>query len=165
MHDLYAEATVTDIVCPMYSSIDEIVAWARAGHDDRRPLILCEYSHAMGNSNGSLSDYWEAIESTHGLQGGFIWEWLEHGLRRTTTGAAVAAEVLRGPGGRTSWGYGGDFGDQPNDSNFICDGLVSADRVPHPAMAEVHHVGRPARVQWHRTRPRRREAYATEPSR
>jgi beta-galactosidase len=133
MHDIRAEAPVTDIVCPMYASIDEIVDRARWPGDARRPLILCEYSHAMGNSNGSLSDYWHAFESTHGLQGGFIWEWLEHGIPRSDH-----------PG---DWGYGGDFGDHPNDGNFICDGLVSADRVPHPAMEEVRHVGRPVRAE------------------
>ena len=94
MHDLYAAAPVTDVVCPMYASIEDIVAWARSGRDTRRPLILCEYSHAMGNSNGSLADYWEAIESTHGLQGGFIWEWLDHGLAPRPHAAG------RGPGGR-----------------------------------------------------------------
>lgn len=139
MHDLYAEAPVSDVVCPMYSSIEDITAWAKAGRDDRRPLILCEYSHAMGNSNGSLSDYWHAFETTPGLQGGFIWEWVDHGLKLF----GPDGELLRGPVGTPSWGYGGDFGDTPNDSNFVCDGLVSADRVPGPAMAEVHHLGRP----------------------
>ena len=124
------------------------MAWAQSGRDTRRPLILCEYSHAMGNSNGSLSDYWDAIESTHGLQGGFIWEWLEHGLRRD-------GAVGDGPGGRTSWGYGGDFGDTPNDANFICDGLVAADRRPHPALREVHHIGRPTSAGWGDVRRRR----------
>ena len=144
MHDLFAEAPATDIVCPMYSSIDEIRSWAASSKDQRRPLILCEYSHAMGNSNGSLSDYWDAIESTHGLQGGFIWEWLDHGLRRTDSSGAT----LYGPDGSVSWGYGGDFGDQPTDNNFICDGLVSADRSAHPALDEVRHIGRPVRASW-----------------
>ncbi|MEX0768940.1 MAG: glycoside hydrolase family 2 TIM barrel-domain containing protein [Microthrixaceae bacterium] len=144
MHDLFAEAPATDIVCPMYSSIDEILAWAAAGRDSRRPLILCEYSHAMGNSNGSLADYWDAFESTHGLQGGFIWEWLDHGLRRTDSNGVT----LIGPDGSVSWGYGGDFGDSPTDNNFICDGLVSADRIAHPVMTEVRHVGRPVKAAW-----------------
>ncbi|UDY37339.1 glycoside hydrolase family 2 TIM barrel-domain containing protein [Dermatobacter hominis] len=145
MHDLRAAAPVTDVICPMYSSIDEIVDRAGWSGDDRRPLILCEYSHAMGTSNGSLADYWAAFRSTPGLQGGFIWEWLDHGIplpgrseRREVGDALVAGPV---------WGYGGDFGDAPNDGNFICDGLVSADRVPHPAMAEVAHVGRPVHVE------------------
>ena len=71
--DRYAGHTVTDVVCPMYASIEEIVSYARSARADR-PLILCEYSHAMGNSNGTLAEYWQAIESTPGLQGGFIWE-------------------------------------------------------------------------------------------
>ena len=144
MHDLYADAPSTDVVCPMYAPIDEIVAWARSGRDRRRPLILCEYSHAMGNSNGSLSDYWAAFEAEPGVQGGFIWEWLDHGLRRRGPDGALRV----GPTGRPSWGYGGDFGDEPNDANFVCDGLVSAERVPHAAMAEVRHLGRPVSVTW-----------------
>jgi beta-galactosidase len=71
--------TATDIVCPMYTSIDRIVAHATSG-EQTKPLILSEYSHAMGNSNGSLADYWTAIESTPGLQGGFIWEFWDHGI-------------------------------------------------------------------------------------
>jgi beta-galactosidase len=134
MHDLHAEAPVSDLVCPMYSSIDEIVAWSRAGRDRRRPLILCEYSHAMGNSNGSLADYFAAFESEPGLQGGFVWEWLEHGIRRADG----------------SFGYGGDFGEAErlgrHDGNFCCDGLVSADRVPHPAMAELAALAQPVRA-------------------
>ncbi|MFZ4519709.1 MAG: glycoside hydrolase family 2 TIM barrel-domain containing protein [Microthrixaceae bacterium] len=154
MHDLHAEAAVSDIVCPMYRPLDEVLEWAGRAEDRRRPLIYCEYSHAMGNSNGSLAEHWDAFESTHGLQGGFIWEWLEHGLpRRAVTGpvgagaAGVGEDVRRGPDGTPAWGYGGDFGDRPNDGNFICDGLVDAARRPHPAMAEVHHVGRPVRVE------------------
>lgn len=137
MNDLHAEAPVSDVVCPMYPSIDDIVARAGWEGDPRRPLILCEYSHAMGNSNGSLADYWAAFEQTPGLQGGFIWEWLEHG---------IALPGRSGPDGGPCWGYGGDFGDAPHDGNFICDGLVAADRAPHPAMEEVRWVGRPVEV-------------------
>lgn len=143
MHDLYAEAPVTDLVCPMYTPIDEAVARARWDGDDRRPVILCEYSHAMGTSNGSLADYRAAVDLTPGFQGGFIWEWLDHGIPLS----APDGSVLRGPDGSPSWGYGGDFDDRPNDGNFICDGLVSADRVPHPAMEEVRHLGRPVRLE------------------
>ena len=126
---------VTDIICPMYAPIDRIVAWARHGVDDPRPVILCEYSHAMGNSNGSLSDYWAAFEQYHGLQGGFIWEWVDHGIRR------------RDERGRAYWAYGGDFGDTPNDANFVCDGLVWPDRTPHPAMNELKYLVQPVRVE------------------
>ena len=124
----------TDVVCPMYAEIDAIAEYGTAGLGDR-PLIMCEYSHAMGNSNGSLADYWDVITSTPGLQGGFLWEWKDHGLRQ------------RLPDGRVRLAYGGQFGDEPNDCNFVADGLVSADLVPHPAMREVAWVHRPVTVE------------------
>ncbi|MFM7063035.1 MAG: glycoside hydrolase family 2 TIM barrel-domain containing protein [Actinomycetes bacterium] len=137
MHDLAAEAPVTDVVCPMYPSIDDAVARAALVTDDRRPVVLCEYSHAMGNSSGSLADYRRAVRETPGFQGGFIWEWLEHGL---------PLQGRTGPSGRPVWGYGGDFGDDPHDANFVCDGLVAADRMTYPELAEVRWLGRPVEV-------------------
>src|SRR5881409_3065135 len=95
---------------------------------------MCEYSHAMGNSNGTLADYWDAIESTPGLQGGFIWEWWDHGL------------VQELPDGRTRWAYGGDFGDEPNDGNFCIDGLNWPDRTPKPALWEHKQLAAPVVV-------------------
>jgi beta-galactosidase len=127
-------AAATDVVCPMYPPIDDIVAWARRG-EDRRPMVLCEYQHAMGNSNGSLADYWAAFESTPGLQGGFIWEWKDHGLRATD------------PDGREFFAYGGHFGDEPNDADFCLDGLVGADGTPHPACHEHATLAQPVRVE------------------
>jgi beta-galactosidase len=123
----------TDVVCPMYPQMADIGAYGASGLG-RRPLIMCEYSHAMGNSNGSLADYWDVITSTPGLQGGFIWEWKDHGLRRRCADGSVRLA------------YGGDFGDQPNDGNFVADGLVSSDGEPHPAMREVAWVYRPVTV-------------------
>jgi beta-galactosidase len=156
-------AMTTDVICPMYTSIEDLRTWAgyvaslEVGPDQfdgervlrdvealnpqltsplprgplqrlpdprLRPVILCEYSHAMGNSNGSLSDYFELFRTVPGMQGGFIWEWCDHGLFQTL------------PDGTERLAYGGDFGDVPNDANFCCDGLVSAEREPHPAMAE-----------------------------
>jgi beta-galactosidase len=127
---------VTDIVCPMYPPIDTIVEWAVDKlHPDRtRPLIMCEYSHAMGNSNGSLADYWDAFEKYPGLQGGFIWEWIDHGLKQKTKE------------GQEYWAYGGDFGDEPNDLNFVCDGLVWPDRTPHPGIYEFKYLAQPIKV-------------------
>ena len=121
---------VTDVICPMYPAIDELVR-AVERRDDPRPWIICEYSHAMGNSNGSLADYWDAFERTPGLQGGFLWEWKDHGLLQRL--------------GRARWryAYGGQFGDEPNDANFVADGLVGPDGTPHPAMREVAWVHRP----------------------
>ncbi len=123
----------TDVVCPMYPPIAAIEAYGCDGVG-QRPLIMCEYSHAMGNSNGSLSDYWDVITSTPGLQGGFLWEWKDHGLEQTL------------PDGSTRLAYGGLFGDTPNDCNFVADGLMSADLEPHPAMREVTWVYRPVAV-------------------
>nr|MBA3686601.1 DUF4981 domain-containing protein [Planctomycetota bacterium] len=123
----------TDLVCPMYPSVADIVQWAQTT-TDWRPLIMCEYAHAMGNSCGNLAEYWQAIESHHGLQGGFIWELLDHGVVKKTAD------------GREYWAYGGDFGDQPNDTNFCCDGLVWPDRRPHPAMQECKKLFQPIAV-------------------
>ncbi len=126
----------TDLICPMYPQIDKLVAWARDRKSpDQRPLIMCEYSHAMGNSNGSLSDYFDAFAQHHGLQGGFIWEWVDHGIRR------------RDAQGQEYWAYGGDFGDTPSDKNFVCDGLVWPDRRPHPGLYEYKHLAQPVRVE------------------
>jgi beta-galactosidase len=141
MDDLHAEAACTDVICPMYPSIDAIVEWSEhgvarataAGRRTDRPLIMCEYSHAMGNSNGSLADYWEAIESHDGLQGGFIWEWKDHGILAERDGTSFYA-------------YGGQFGDEPNDANFVADGLVGPEGDPHPALWEHLWLGRPARA-------------------
>jgi beta-galactosidase len=122
--------TVTDIIGPMYPHIELITGFVKY-REDSRPLIMIEYSHAMGNSNGSLSDYWKAIESHHGLQGGFIWEWIDHGLEAFT------------PDGRKYWKYGGDFGDEPCDYDFCCDGLLLPDQTVKPAMEECKQVFAP----------------------
>jgi len=168
-------STATDVICPMYTSIEKLIEWSdrcsayltdvreqplhglalesvgwehagkttskdnrrpipRPIHPLERPVILCEFSHAMGNSNGSLHDYFEVFKTKPGIQGGFIWEWLDHGIRQQT------------PDGTAYFAYGGDFGDVPNDANFVCDGMVSADREPHPAMWELKHLAQPVRV-------------------
>lgn len=127
----------SDLICPMYPSIESLVAWAEDDDPtDRRPMILCEYSHAMGNSNGSLGDYWDAFERHHGLQGGFVWEWADHGILKLDDQ------------GQPFMAYGGDFGDAPNDLNFCCDGIVGADRVPHPALWEFKKLVQPVTVIW-----------------
>ena len=132
-----SERLVTDIVCPMYAAIDDIVdwaTWADATGGDDRPLILCEYSHAMGNSNGSLHEYWAAFEAHPALQGGFVWDWRDQGLR------AVADN------GNPYWAYGGHLGDDSADYNFCINGLVAPDGSPHPALAELAWCNRPVRV-------------------
>jgi beta-galactosidase len=131
--DWAAEQSASDVTCPMYPPISSLTGHAASGRQ-RRPLIMCEYSHAMGNSNGTLAEYWAAIEATEGLQGGFMWEWWDHGLAQ------------RLPDGTTRWAYGGDFGDEPNDSNFCLDGLVWPDRRPKPALFEHRALAAPVRV-------------------
>ncbi|MDJ0920027.1 MAG: glycoside hydrolase family 2 TIM barrel-domain containing protein [Henriciella sp.] len=129
-----SETTATDIVCPMYAPIDFCVSWARwaeATRLDDRPMILCEYSHAMGNSNGSLSEYVEAFYSEPALGGGFVWDWRDQGLAETD------AE------GRFYWAYGGHFGDEPNDGAFCINGLTGPDGTPHPALREYQWAARP----------------------
>jgi beta-galactosidase len=138
--DWGSDQAASDITCPMYPHVDAIVDHARSGRQ-QHPLIMCEYSHAMGNSNGTLAEYWDAIESTPGLQGGFIWEWWDHGL------------VQHLPDGTTRWAYGGDFGDEPNDANFCCDGLVWPDRTPKPGLLEHKWIASPARAALDPTDP------------
>jgi beta-galactosidase len=141
MWDWGRDQTATDVLCPMYPEIADIVAWAEGRHGEL-PLILCEYSHAMGNSNGCLAEYWDAIETTPGVQGGFVWEFWDHGLRQTL------------PDGTTRYAYGGDFGDEPNDVNFCIDGMVWPDRTPKPAMWEHRALASPIAVELVRRRLR-----------
>jgi beta-galactosidase len=131
--DWTADQDGSDLTCPMYPAISAIVEHARSGRQ-RHPLIMCEYSHAMGNSNGTLAEYWDAIESTPGLQGGFLWEWWDHGLVQTL------------PDGTQRWAYGGDFGDTPHDGNFCTDGLVWPDRRPKPALWEHRALAAPVGI-------------------
>lgn len=135
--------SVTDIICPMYTSLKDMVKWATDPEhtDRRRPFILCEYSHAMGNSNGGLADYYALFENYHGLQGGFIWEWIDHGIQQST------------PDGTLYWAYGGDFGETPHDANFVCDGLLWPDRTPHPALLELKKLAQPVSVKLKRGTP------------
>ena len=120
----------SDVVCPMYPPLAAVERYGREGRGDR-PLMMCEYSHAMGNSNGGLAGHWDVILRTPGLQGGFIWEWKDHALRHPATGRLVV---------------GAGFGDEPNDANFVADGLVGAEGDPHPALTEVAWVYRPVRT-------------------
>ncbi len=118
----------TDIVCPMYRD-----TWFLERYydiDPNRPIILCEYSHAMGNAVGNLQDYWDTFEKYPNLQGGFIWDWVDQTFRAVDDSGAEY------------WAYGGDMGDSDlsNDSSFCANGLVHADRQPKPHIWEVKKV-------------------------
>ena len=130
-----ANTAATDIICPMYARVDmdqpfpavpkwSIKKWI-AMPDETRPLILCEYAHAMGNSFGGFAKYWQAFRDNPRLQGGFVWDWVDQALTK------------RDENGNTFWAYGGDFGDTPNDRQFCMNGLVFPDRTPHPALYEA----------------------------
>jgi beta-galactosidase len=119
----------TDIVCPMYARIEYLEAYAQDEKNDR-PLIMCEYAHAMGNSTGNLQDYWDVIEKYPKLQGAFVWDWVDQGILTTNEN------------GEKYWAYGGDFGEEgvPSDGNFCCNGLTWPDRTPKPGLNEVKKV-------------------------
>jgi beta-galactosidase len=123
------ENSNTDIVCPMYPPISYMKKYA-ADNTKTRPFIMCEYAHAMGNSSGNFQKYFDIINSSPHMQGGFIWDWVDQGIR------------AKDQNGKTYWGYGGDFGSGHlyNDKNFCANGLVAADRSPHPGIYEVKKV-------------------------
>lgn len=126
------EAEFVDVYSQMYTSLEAVDA---IGADPTsykgKPFILCEYAHAMGNGPGGLLDYRALFEKYPRCQGGFIWEWIDHGLRTTD------AE------GNEFYAYGGDFGETIHDGNFVCDGLLFPDRTPSPGMTEFTKVIEP----------------------
>jgi beta-galactosidase len=119
----------TDIVCPMYRTVQHLEEYLRKGLENR-PLIMCEYAHAMGNSVGNLQDYWDFFDEHKELQGGFIWDWVDQGLLKTNEE------------GEEFWAYGGDYGPPGtlSDKNFCINGLVFPDRKIHPHLWEVKKV-------------------------
>jgi len=127
------EEANTDIVCPMYPTPEHVEDYAK--NRANRPFIICEYSHAMGNSNGNLKEYWDIINQYDCLQGGFIWDWMDQGL--------VTQEE-----GKQFWAFGGDFGPEniPSDGNFCINGLLWPDRTPKPAMEEVKKLYAPVKL-------------------
>ena len=125
----------TDVVFPMYKNIEFISDYA--SKKTEKPLILCEYAHAMGNSVGNLQDYWDTFEKYKALQGGFIWDWVDQVILKTDVN------------GTDYWAYGGDFGIEfaENDSNFCANGLIAADRTINPHMHEVKKVYQPVKFE------------------
>ena len=125
---------VVDIVGPMYASVLRTVEYAEEDNYDK-PVILCEYAHAMGNGPGGFSDYWDVFYKYERLQGGFVWDWIDQGLKQTTAD------------GQQYFAYGGDFGDSPHDKNFNINGLVFPDRTPSPALKEYKKVIEPIKTE------------------
>ena len=131
------EAGHTDMVSRMYLPLPQLrtlSAGTSSGYSPRpvqsarfvdKPKILCEFAHAMGNGPGAIGEYVALFEELPDWVGGFLWEWRDHGIRTTA------------PDGSEMFAYGGDFGEDPHDGNFVMDGLVHSDGRPSPAMAEV----------------------------
>ncbi len=121
----------SDIKCPMYAAPWDVERYVK--DNPKKPYIQCEYTHAMGNSNGDIQNYWDLVRKYPSMQGGFIWDFVDQALWKTDT--------------RGTWlAFGGDFGDQPNDDNFNCNGFVAADRTFHPGAWEIKHAYQPVHV-------------------
>ena len=138
-----SDTAATDIICPMYARTEDdldhsdldCIRWSLRSwldkKDEDRPVILCEYSHAMGNSLGNFSDYWQAFRQFPRLQGGFIWDWVDQGIDQYTNH------------GQHYWAYGGDFGDAINDRQFCINGLIFPDLSGHPSLIEAKRAQQP----------------------
>ena len=124
-----------DVVSRMYPPVDWCERFCNEAYSSR-PLLLCEYSHAMGNGPGDLSDYWEVIRKYDNFMGGFVWEWFNHGLYMGDTES-----------GKPKYGYGGDFGEIQHDGNFCCDGLVSPERKPMNGLLELKAILNPFEIK------------------
>ena len=127
----------SDIASSMYNSHADLV---NLGDTDQweKPVLLQEYGHAMGNGPGALKEYQDIFYKYRRLQGGFIWEWANHGLLKK----------LDDGSGKSFYAYGGDFGDEPNDKNFVMDGLCTSEHLPGPGLVELKKVYQPIEVNW-----------------
>ncbi|MDF1515671.1 MAG: glycoside hydrolase family 2 TIM barrel-domain containing protein, partial [Anaerolineae bacterium] len=123
-----------DFISVMYPTLDRLKELAEVP-GETRPVIMCEYVHAMGNSPGAVKEYWDVIHAYPRIAGGFVWDWVDQGIRQTT-GA-----------GEDWFAYGGDFGDSPNDGDFCINGLIWPDRKAHPALWELKKQHEPVKVE------------------
>lgn len=126
---------ILDVVSEMYTSPEDMMKFLE-NDGEKRPFILCEYCHAMGNGPGDLEDYHDIFYSNERFCGGFVWEWSDH-----------ACPLGETEDGRIKYGYGGDFGEKHNDGNFCMDALTYPDRTPHTGLLELKQVYRPVRAE------------------
>ena len=132
-----------DIVSVMYPTLARLTVLAE-WPDEVRPVLMCEYAHAMGNSPGAFREYWDIIEKYPRVAGGCVWDWVDQGLRkRSKTGALCKKGALFL---HNAFNYGGDYGDDPNDNNFCINGLIWPDQEPHPSLWELKKVHEPVKV-------------------
>lgn len=126
---------VADLHSEMYTKPADVEAYGRSGN--ATPFMLCEYAHAMGNSSGNLKEYWDVFESYPNLHGAFVWDWVDQAIRLPVPGDSR----------RSYLSYGGDWHEgYPTDANFCCNGLVAADRTPHPGLLELKKVYQPVAI-------------------
>lgn len=126
------QAVVSDVYSTMYTRLEALKVIGQ-NDEGKKPHILCEYGHAMGNGPGGLKEYQDVFRQYKRLQGGFIWEWCDHGIEQ------------KDEEGNTYYVYGGDFGDEPTNGNFCIDGLVYPDRTPSPGLLEYKKVIEPVK--------------------
>lgn len=130
------EAEVMDMHSRMYPYLDDIISFAEDA-SKTKPLVLCEYIHAMGTGPGNIKEYIDAFYKHPTLQGGWVWEWANHGLLAKTTRDGKEIEY---------YGYGGDFGDTPNDGNFVMDGMLDSDHTPNSGLIEYKKALEPVQL-------------------
>ena len=126
------EAKVVDVISTMYSSVEKMEEFGK--NPTKKPRIICEYAHAMGNGPGGLSEYQEVFDKYPSIQGHFVWEWIDHGIDSIDKN------------GKHFYKYGGDFDDYPNNKNFCIDGLVFPDLTPSPGLIEYKQVICPVKI-------------------
>ncbi|WP_063769047.1 glycoside hydrolase family 2 TIM barrel-domain containing protein [Flammeovirga sp. OC4] len=129
------DAFYVDVVSRMYPNFAQVVHLSK-NDNITRPIVLCEYMHAMGNSMGGLGEYWDYIRATPNVMGGFIWDFRDQGL------------VHKNNKGEQFYAYGGDFGDLPNDQNFCINGVFAPDLSPNPHAYEAKYVFQPVAISW-----------------
>ena len=122
-----------DVISRMYANLEDLEALAKSPYISR-PIMECEYAHAMGNSLGNFQEYWDLMHSYPNLIGGFIWDWIDQGV------------LTSDENGKEFFAYGGDFGDQPNDNNFCMNGVIASDRTPKPQTWEAKYVMQPVQI-------------------
>lgn len=138
VEDTTMDLSDLDTYSRMYPSIADIEKYCKNQYEknceERKPIVLCEYAHSMGNGPGDFELYYQLLDKYPEFCGGFVWEWCDHAVNMGTT-----------QDGKIKYGYGGDFGDTQNDGNFCMDGMVRPDRTPYPSLYEFRNVMRPIR--------------------
>lgn len=129
------EAEAADVYSTMYTWLDKLEEIGRGEKGNQKPHVMCEYGHSMGNGAGCLKAYQDLFRKYKRLQGGFIWEWYDHGF------------LTKDEEGHEYYRYGGSYGDFPNNGNFCIDGLLMPDRTPSPALAEYRQVIAPVEIR------------------